>query len=233
MDAVEPYLPLLWDGMKVTILVTVIGVAVSIPFSLILGMGRVSRYRLVRALCRTVAEFLRGTSVIVQLFWVFYALPLVIEYKFDPMAAATVVLGLNCGAYAAEAVRSALGSLPQGQHDAAVALGLSQRRFTWRILLPQTFPRMLPPFGTAAIDLMKASSVVGFVTVQDLTFRSDQVRAATGESLAVYGVVLVSYFAFALVISGLFRGLERIVAARHDGRSTRRRRVIMSRIGTA
>jgi polar amino acid transport system permease protein len=143
--------------------------------------------------------------------------------QIAPLTAAVVVLGLNSGSYASEAVRGAIQGVAAGQRDAAIALGMSPWLRLRQVILPQALPEMVPPFGTAAIDLLKASAVVGFVNVQDATFWATQVQALTGQTLSIYGITLVLYFAVALVLAAAFRGIERALPLRRIERLARRR----------
>jgi polar amino acid transport system permease protein len=184
-----------------------------------LGIARLSGKRAVRVAAGTLIEFFRGTSVIVQLFWVFFALPLLpLGIQLSALVAGVAVLSLNAGAYGAEVVRGAVQAVPRGQHEAAVALNLSAWQRTRRVIVPQALPAMLPPFGTAAVDLTKASALVGFITVEDLTFWAEQTRLVTGEAAVVYGLTLVAYFAFALTLSALFNGLALLTPLRRAER---------------
>lgn len=207
MSQVEPYLPFLARGLLVTLEVTALGFLVAVAVSLVAGLGRMSSRRPVRWLAGLFIEVFRGTSVIVQLFWFFYALPF-FGLRLGPMEAAVIALGLNEGAYGAEIVRGAIQSIPRGQTEAAIALSMKPLMRLRRVVLPQAIPAMLPPFGNVSIDLLKATSLVSLVTVSDLTFRAQIVRSSTGATTAVFGVILVWYFVVAWGLSLLRRWLE-------------------------
>lgn len=220
---VEPFLPVIWDGFFVTVKLTAAGFGLALPVALVLGTARRSQRRTVRAFAGALIEFFRGTSVIVQLFWAFYALPLVLpDLQLQPFFAATMVLALNVGSYGAEIVRGGVAGVPAGQVDAAVALNLSPWNRFRRVVMPQALPSMLPPFGNLAIDTLKATAVVGFITVEDLTYWIEQTRTATGESLTVYGIALLGYFTLALIIAVSFRALEAALPLRRIERRANR-----------
>jgi polar amino acid transport system permease protein len=205
--------------------VTLVSLAFALAIAFVLGLARLSGRRLVRVAAGTLIEFFRGTSVIVQLFWVFFALPLLpFGIRLSAWVAGVAVLSLNAGAYAAEVVRGAVQAVPRGQYEAATALNLSAWQRTRRVVVPQALPAMLPPFGTAAVDLTKASALVGFITVEDLTFWAEQTRLVTGEAAIVYGLTLVAYFAFALLLSALFNGLALLTPLRRAERRAGRTR---------
>jgi len=208
MSQIEPYLPFLLGGLWITILLTVLGMLLALVVAFTVGLSRMSRRRLLRWPAGAFIEIFRGTSMLVQLFWLFFALPF-FGIQFVPFAAAVLALGLNEGAYAAEIVRGAISSLPRGQKEAAVALSMSPyQRMRW-VILPQAIPRMIPSFGNVLVDLLKNTSLVSLVTVSDLTFRAQMVRSTTGATTAVFASILVLYFVVSYAL-GLGRGwLER------------------------
>ena len=208
MMNVLAYLPLILEGLWITLFVTVCGSALALVIAFILGIARVARSRWLRVPGAVLVEVFRGTSLLVLMFWLFFALPF-LGVELPPLVAGILALGLNGGAYAAEIVRSTIRTRPRGQSEASLALGLSPLVTLWRILIPQSIPAMLPAFGNVLVDLLKASSLVSLVTITDLTFRAQVVRAATGETTIIFGVVLVLYFAIALLCGWLIRFLER------------------------
>jgi polar amino acid transport system permease protein len=200
MSEVLEYKGLFWDGLQQTLLLTVLGIALTLVIAFVVGLMGISRHRVLRAPAYVFVEFFRGTSIIVQLFWVYYALPFV-GIKIDSFPAAVLVLGLNEGAYAAEIVRSAIKSLPKGQTEAAIALGMRPTLRLRRILIPQAIPAMLPSFGNVFVDLLKATPLVSFIAVQDLTFNALGVRTETQETTIIFVGLLVVYFVLGLVLA--------------------------------
>jgi polar amino acid transport system permease protein len=223
MSDVKPFLPFLARGVLVTLEVTMLALAIALAVALVAGIGRMSKRRPLRLVSGLFIEVFRGTSVIVQLFWFYYALPL-FGLRFTPLFAAVLALGLNEGAYGAEIVRGAIQSVPKGQTEAAVALSLSPLKCLRRVILPQAIPAMIPPFGNVSIDLLKATSLVSLVTVSELTFRAQLVRSSTGATTAVFGLILGCYFVLALGFSGVWRLIEaRVRIDRTAPKRTRRR----------
>jgi polar amino acid transport system permease protein len=200
----------IWGGVPVTIGVTVLALLLAIPVSFILALGRMSPWRLLRWPAAFFVEIFRGTSAIVQLFWAFYVLPF-FGLPLSPLAAGVIVLGLNEGSYFSEVVRAALQSVMAGQRDAVIALHLPRGYRFFKVILPQALPIMIPPFGNAVITMIKFTSLISLVTLQDLAFRASIVRASTGDSAAVYGVTLTTYFCLSLVALFLLTRLERFV----------------------
>lgn len=214
--SLQVYMPFLLDGIWVTLQITAAAMALAVPVAFLLAAGRMSRFAIARLSAGFVIELFRGTSAVVQLFWAFYVLPL-FGITLSPMAAGILVLGLNEGSYFSEVVRASLRSIVVGQREACVALHLPRAYAFFRIILPQALPVMIPPFGNALILMLKFTALVSLVTVQDLSFRADQIRTALGVSGEIYGVVLLIYFAMAMVLAYGVAVLER-AANRWAGR---------------
>lgn len=201
-------LPPLLDGVRITLRLTVGGIAIGVVCALAAGLGRRSRSRLVRALAAVYVETFRGTSALVQLFWFYFALP-AIGVRLPAELAGILVLGLNAGAYGAEVVRGALGAVPSGQLEAARALGFTQIQTLWRIQLPQAALAMLPPAGNLAIELLKNTSLVSMITLSELTFQGQVLRASTLRTTEIFTLLLLLYLALAQLIRLAVRSLER------------------------
>lgn len=207
------YIPFLLQGIPITLEVTALAMSVAIPTALILALGRMSRWRILRWTSGFVIELFRGTSALVQLFWAFYVLPM-FGLELTPLQAGVMVLGLNEGSYFSEVIRPALQSVFAGQRDAAIALHLPSSYRFFRIILPQALPVMIPPFGNALIGMLKFTALVSLVTLQDLSFRAGLIRSTLGESGPIYGLTLLLYFGISLLLGGAVKLLERRVNRR-------------------
>jgi polar amino acid transport system permease protein len=203
--------PGLLQGLLVTLQVTAGGAAVALVMAFAGGLGRLSPYRAVRALARLYIEVFRGTSALVQLFWVYFVLPF-FGISIEPIAAGILVLGLNIGAYGSEVVRGAIQAVPADQYDAATALNFTRAQTLRRIVVPQAVPVMMPPAGNLLIELLKSTALVSLITLGDLTFAAQTLRADTLRTPEIFSLVLVIYFAVALVLSRGMRRLERRVS---------------------
>jgi polar amino acid transport system permease protein len=208
MSGFHEWMPLLLRGAWVTIQLTVLGCILAVIFAFIAAFGKMSAIRPVRWLAIAYIEVFRGTSALVQLFWLFFVLPH-FGVTLDPIPVAILALGLNVGAYGAEVVRGAILAVPRGQYEAAIALNMSPLTRMRRIILPQAIVAMIPPWGNLFIELLKATALVSLITVADLTFRAYQLNQATLQTVQIFLLVLVMYLAIALVITFLMRGLER------------------------
>ncbi|MEB3368576.1 ectoine/hydroxyectoine ABC transporter permease subunit EhuC [Saccharopolyspora mangrovi] len=210
MSEILPYLPLLGEGLLITIALTIAGMVLAVVVAFAAGIARMSPRRWLRWPAAVFTEVFRGTSMLVQLFWLFFALPF-FGIQLVPFAAAILALGLNEGAYGAEIVRGAITALPRGQREGAIALSLSPYQRMRFVILPQAVPAMIPPFGNVMVDLLKNTSLVSLVTVADLTFTAQMVRNTTGATAAVFGTILVLYFVVAYALSLGSSWLERRV----------------------
>ncbi|CAN7490431.1 ectoine/hydroxyectoine ABC transporter permease subunit EhuC [Rhizobium sp. LjRoot254] len=210
------YIGLILQGALVTLELTVMGSVLALVMAFIAGLGRLSRFFAIRALATTYIEFFRGTSIFVQLFWVYFVLPFA-GVTLTPMQAGVLALGLNVGAYGAEVVRGAIKSVPREQFEACIAVNLSRFQRMRHIILPQALPLMLPTFCNNAIELLKGTAVVSLISLTDMTFQAQVVRAQTGSTLIPFGTILILYFAMSWIISFLMRRLERRVTRNLDG----------------
>jgi polar amino acid transport system permease protein len=207
MELVNPLL----DGAAVTVEITALAIVVAAAIAFPVGIARLSRHRPVRLLAGVYVEVFRGTSVLVQMFWFFFALP-AFGIRLTPIAAGVLALGLNVGAYGAEIVRGAVKAVPRGQIEAAIALNMRPLVRMRRVVLPQALVAALPPFGNLMIELLKGTALVSLITLSDLTFQAQVLRSSTGRTLAIFSLTLLFYFVMAMAITAVVRLLERRVS---------------------
>jgi len=219
---IGPWADDLVNGLWVTVYVTFLGAAAALVVAFVLGLLVQMRARLPRTIARIVIEFFRGTSLLVQLFWLYYALPL-LGYQFDAIEVAVVAFGLNFGAYGAEVVRGAIRAVPKAQWEGAIALNLSPYYRMRRVILPQAYPLMIPPFGNLLIQLIKSTPLVFLITLTDLTAVADQYRSTEGHESFIFGLLLVVYFILAYVCTLGMHLLEARAKARLGQREERRK----------
>jgi polar amino acid transport system permease protein len=209
------YLALILQGAWVTLQLTVLGCAVAFVFAFLGGLGRLSRFFALRALATVYIEFFRGTSIFVQLFWAYFVLPL-LGVPLTSLQAGVMALGLNVGAYGSEVVRGAIRSVPREQIEACTALNFTRWQRLRHVLLPQAFVVMLPTFGNNAIELLKGTAVVSLISLADMTFQAQVVRAQTGSTAIPFLTTLILYFAMSSAIAWSVRSLERRLSAGLD-----------------
>lgn len=204
-------LPLLLPGLWMTLLITAGGCVVALVAALAAGLGRRNEDVIIRSVATVYVETFRGTSALVQLYWFYFALPLLLGIRLDAVLVGILVLGLNIGAYGAEVVRAAINAVSPGQRAAAKALNLSHWQTMRHVVLPQALVMMLPPFGNLLIELLKSTALVSMITVSDLTRVGIEIRDDTHRTVAVFSMLLLIYFVIASVLSAGMRALERRV----------------------
>lgn len=213
-EFLQTYGPRLIDGALVTCAQFALAALVACIAALAAGLGRLSAIWPLRALATIYIEVFRGTSLLVQLYWIFFVLPL-FGVSLPKFEAGFLSVGLNVGAYGAEIVRGAIASVPRGQWEAGYALSMSPARRMRRIILPQALVLMLPPWGNLMIELLKGTALVALIAVPDLMFVAKQINGATFRSAEAFGAALVIYYLLArLLITPAMRGLERAMAKR-------------------
>lgn len=211
MDTLIEFSPVLIKGTLTTILLTLGGSAVALVMAFITGLTRLSRHWYLRVIATIYLEIFRGTSALVQLFWIFFVLPF-LGVTLEPMTAGIMAIGLNMGSYGSEVVRGAVLSVDRGQREACVALNYTRFQTMRYVILPQAIPVMLPTFGNQGIELLKLTSVVSLITISDLTFSAQLVRTATGLTLEPFLAILIIYFILSSCIVQLVKLLEKRVA---------------------
>jgi polar amino acid transport system permease protein len=203
----------LLEGLWVTVYMTVLSAALAAAIAFVLGLLARMHHLAPRTFARVVIEFFRGTSLLVQLFWLFYALPL-LGYQLDPVECGVVAFGLNFGAYGAEVVRGSINAVPRAQWEGAIALSLSPFQRMRRVILPQAFPLMIPPFGNLLIQLIKSTPLLFLVTLVDLTSVANLYRDSVGNEAFIFGLLLVVYFLLAYASTLFMHFLEARAKAR-------------------
>ncbi|RII19681.1 Arginine transport system permease protein ArtQ [Streptomyces sp. YIM 130001] len=200
---------LLFNGLWITVQLTVYSAALAVLVAFVIGLARTHRLWIVRFLSGTYFEIFRGTSALILMFWIFFVLPLLFGWQLVPMWAAVLALGLTYGAYGSEVVRGAVAAVAPAQREAGIALSFTSAQQLRKIILPQAWPEMVPPFNNLAIELLKGTALVSIVGVGDLTREGNLVRNATGDSAPVFTVILLMYFVLAFVITRGMRVVER------------------------
>lgn len=200
----------LLDGASVTVQVTGLAVLVGTVLALVGGVVGLSPWRWVRWLVRIYVELFRGVSAIILLFWVFFALPIMLNLFLSPLQAGILALGTNMGAYGTELVRGGILAVPRGQSEAATALNMTEWQRLRLIVLPQAIVTMLPPYGNLVIEVLKASALVSLIALNDLIRQAQNLRVnRVASSIEIFLGVFVLYAAIAFVITLATRAAER------------------------
>lgn len=204
------YLPMILQGAGVTMTITLASIVVGALLAFVFGILRVEGGPVLSTIALCYTEVFRGTSLLVQLFWFYYALPLV-GLSFEPVTTGILVLAAHVGGYGAEIVRGALSSVSTQQLEAARALNFDRFQTLFRVSLPQAVVEMMPAFGNLAIETLKLSSLVSLISIADLTFTAQSIRNLTLDSASIYSVTLLCYFAMSLVLMIAIRIIEHFV----------------------
>lgn len=197
------------DGTIVTAEQTVLAIILAVGIALVMALMKMSPFFFLRYPAIAYIEVFRGTSLLVQLYWIFFVLPL-FGLSLDKFTAGFMAVGMNLGAYGAELVRGGIQSVPRGQYEASIALNLPPAARFRRVIFPQALLIMLPPWGNLLIELLKGTALVALISVSDLMFQAKQINASTFLSVQAFGTAIVIYYVLArFVISPAARGLEK------------------------
>lgn len=210
MEFLITVLPILLEGALVTIQVSIGGSILALAVAVVAGAARASKSRILRAVAGVYVEIFRGTSVLVQMFWIFFVLPLPpFNLTLTAFQAGVLSLGLNVGAYMAEVVRGGIVAVSKGQIEASIALNMSPLLRLRRVILPQALVRILPPIGNLLIDLLKLSALVSLITLSDMTFHAYKLRPRYfTKTPQIFITLLVLYFLMTRPIAWGVRWLE-------------------------
>jgi His/Glu/Gln/Arg/opine family amino acid ABC transporter permease subunit len=204
-------------GLVITVELTLIVIVISLLAGIPVALARMSKRRLVRAPVTAYVELFRATPLLLQLIYIYYALPLA-GIRFPPFLAAVVGLSLNYTAYLSEVYRSGIQAVPKGQWDAAAALGMPGRTGFIRIVLPQAVRTVIPALGNYGVALFKDTSLASVITLQELLFSGQIIAARSFDYFTIYTVVFVMYLIVGYIAILGVRWLERRAARGYRGR---------------
>ena len=206
---------LLAAGLAGTLKVTVSALAFGIPLGLVLALTRLSRHRWLTFPAGVVVEFLRSTPPLAQLFWVFFALPMLTGIRIDPFQASVITFALQSSAFFAECFRAGIVSIERGQWEAARAVGMRYDQTMRRVVLPQAVRRMVPVFLERVVELIKTTTLVSIVSYSDLLYNAGELAQQTFRPLEVYTIAALMYFVIIYATSLTVGWFERKLDAGH------------------
>jgi len=201
--------PVLLEGVKLTILITLFGLLVGFCLGVAAGLGRTSRNPFLNRLAGLYIESIRGTPLMVQVMFIYFGLPLAMGMRIPPLAAAVAAIAVNSGAYIAEIVRGSIQSIERGQMEAGRSIGLTHFQAMLYIIWPQAFKRMIPPLGNQFIISLKDTSLLVVIGVGELTRKGQEIIAVNFRAFEVWLAVALMYLALTMTISKLLRLLEK------------------------
>jgi len=193
-------------GTVYTIELTVIAILIGLVFGLVFALGRISKNKIFNGISWTYIWMFRGTPLLLQILVIYYAMPS-IGINLSGFASGAVALSINSAAYLAEIIRAAIISIDKGQMEAARALGYSYYQAMFKIIIPQSYRRLIPPVGNEAIMLLKDSSLVSVVGITEL-LRTSKIMVNSNGNFVYYGIAAVIYLMLTTIFTIIFQRLE-------------------------
>lgn len=207
-DVVWNNLGFLLSGIELTLIVTGAALSSGLVMGLIIALARMSSKPWLNLPAIAYIEVFRNTPALIQLMWVYYCLPILTGLEMSAAASATFALAVNGAAYIAEIIRGGIQSVDRGQTEAARTLGMSHVQAMRRIVLPQAFRRMIPPFVNESVSILKFSSLVSVLGVADLTYQAQVLSTTTFRPIEIFTFIAVVYFVLCTALSYFARRLE-------------------------
>ena len=204
----EPYIPMFWDGLAVTLEVTGAALVIALALGFIIAVGKVVRCRPLRAVLDFYTSIFRGVPLIVLLFMAYFATPQLTGFKISMFAAGVLTLGLNGSATVSETVRGGIEGVDAGQYDAARAIGLSYGTMMRKIIIPQAMRSVAPALVNEVITVLKSSSLVATIGLMDMMRAAQSVQALTYRAFEPFLVVAVVYYIIVMCLTAAGNRLE-------------------------
>jgi polar amino acid transport system permease protein len=202
-------LKFLASGVWITIWISLISIFFSVILGMIVSLGALSKWRILRILNRIYVEVFRSIPILVMILWVYYGLPVLLGISLNPFTAGVVALVFCDSAFQAEIFRGGIQSIHKGQTEASDALGMSYMDRMRFVIMPQAIVRILPPLGNQFVYMLKMSSLVSVIGLMELTRRANELTVVEYRPLEIYTVLLLEYLALIVVASYLVRLLEK------------------------
>ena len=213
MSDLGVWLSILLQGAKITVFLTIVSMAIGLVLAMPIALARLDQKRSLAYRAATfLLETIRGTPLILQLYYLFYVLPL-IGVRLDPIPTGIIGLGISNGCYLSEVYRAGIEAIPRAQWEAAAALGLQRKITLWKIILPQAIRIVIPPIGNHFIALFKDTALVSTISVQELMFSGRLLASANFRYFDVYTLVGIIYLMVCYPSARGVRWLERMMAS--------------------
>lgn len=206
-------MPILAKGALLTLELTAGAVAIGVVIGLFMALARLSKRSVIRGGAIAYIDFFRGTPLLVQIFLVYFGIPMLLQWQTMPdnyqYTAGILAMGLNSGAYIAEIFRAGIQSIDRGQTEAARSLGMTQAQALRYVILPQAFKRTIPPLGNEFIALLKDSSLLSIIAIQELFYTGKIITGRTYQPLPMYLAVALYYLVMTQLIAQWVAYMER------------------------
>lgn len=207
-DVVWRNLGFLLSGVEMTLLVTLGALSSGLVVGLLIALARMSSRRWLHLPAIAYIELFRNTPALIQLMWVYYCLPILTGLEMSAAVSATFALAVNGAAYIAEIIRGGIQAVDRGQVEAARTLGMSYIQTMRKIVLPQAFRRMIPPFVNETVSILKFSSLVSVLGVADLTYQAQVLSTTSFRPIEIFTFIALVYLVLCTALSYFARRLE-------------------------
>lgn len=207
-SAIWDALPILLDGAKLTLWISILGLIGGVIIGVVAGFARAYGGFFSSRAALVFIELIRGTPIMVQVMFIYFALPMMVPVRIDPFSAAVVTIMLNSGAYIAEITRGAVLSINRGFREAGLALGLSKRDTLRYVIAPLAFRRMIPALGNQWIVSIKDTSLFIVIGVAELTRQGQEIIAGNFRAMEIWSAVAIIYLIITMVLSYILRRME-------------------------
>lgn len=217
--AAEQLVPSLYHGFGVVIEATVLGFLLATVLGMVIAIGRLSGFKLIKGLLYLFLELIRGTPLLVQLVYIYYVVPLLLDlvasvfgFKADIQIASVTAgilgLGINYGCYMSEVIRASILAVDPGQTEAALALGFGKYQALFRIVMPQALRSIIPSLGNYLVMMVKDTSLLAYVAVNELLLRTQSFSSQTFLTIESYTLLAIAYLIISIPLSYLVKLIE-------------------------
>jgi len=197
------------SGLKYTVLLSLTAIVISVVVGLLVALPGLSNNRGLRLMSRTYVEIVRAVPILVLILWVYYGLPQLSGLSISVFWAGVIALALSDSAFEAEIFRAGIQSIAKGQYEAAHSISLNYRDTMRYVILPQAIRRILPALGNQLVYMLKMSSLVSVIGMQELTRKANELVVSEYRPLEIYTVLVLEYLVLILIVSAGVRWLER------------------------
>lgn len=208
-SVIVDFLPQLFEGAKTTIYITIVGLIGGLVLGTLAGLMRAYGGRILNTIAFIYIELIRGTPIVVQVMFLYFALPVLADIRINPMSAAVLAIVVNAGAYIAEIVRGAFLSINKGLTEAGLAIGLPRWKVLIYIVGPLAFRRLIPPLGNQFIVSLKDTSLFIVIGVGELTRTGQEIMASNFRAVEIWTAVAVVYLLMTGTLSLILRVIEK------------------------
>lgn len=209
MDFLEVLLPMLFRGLKVTLLISVLGILFGFLIGSITGFALQSKSKIAKAISNVYIWIIRGTPLIVQALYIYYVIPEIIHTDLSSNTAGILVISLNSGAFIAEIVRGALDGIDPGQKEAGLSLGLTPTQTLWHLIVPPAFRSMIPALFNQFIITVKDTALLSVIVVNEITKQIQNYQAITFKAIESYTTGAVFYLTIISILILIQKQVER------------------------